>query len=76
MADIRADDWDIRYRGNRFEWLGNGFSRTETDEESDLGWYIRETDDGPYMSREKRRRLQTRKIPIETADKTMSRRDG
>ncbi len=76
MADLRADDWDIRYRGNRFEWLGNGFSRTETDGESDLGWYVREKDDGQYMSKEKRRRLQTRRKPIETADKTMSRGDG
>ena len=76
MADLRADDWDIRYRGNRFDWLGNGFSRTETDGESDLGWYVREMDDGPYMSREKKRRLQTRKNPIENSDEPMSRGAG
>ena len=69
MADVRADDWDITYRGNRFEWLGNGFSRTETDGESDLAWYVRERDDGPYLSRDKRRRLQTRKnSTIKSAD--------
>ena len=63
MADVRADDWDITYRGNRFEWLGNGFSRTETDGASDLAWYVRERDDGPYLSTDKRRSLQTRKKP-------------
>ena len=61
MAEVRADDWEIVYRGNRFEWLGNGFSRTETDPESDVAWYMREKDDGPFLSREKRRRLATRK---------------
>ena len=55
MVDLRADDWDIVYRGNRFEWLGNGFSRTETDSESDLAWYMRERDNGPFLSREKRK---------------------
>lgn len=76
MAEVRADDWDITYRGNRFEWLGNGFSRTETDGESDLAWYVRERDDGPYMSREKRRRLQTRRSsPVESADGKMLKGD-
>lgn len=62
MAEVRADDWEIVYRGNRFEWLGNGFSRTEMDPESDVAWYMREKDDGPFSSREKRRRLTTRKM--------------
>lgn len=64
MADVRADDWEIVYRGNRFEWLGNGFSRTETDPESDVAWYMREKDNGPFLSREKRRKLNTRKVPF------------
>ena len=59
LAELRADDWEIRYKGNRFDWLGNGFSRTEMDPESDVAWYIREKDNGPYLSREKRRRLRT-----------------
>ena len=76
MADVRADDWDITYRGNRFEWLGNGFSQTETDGESDLAWYVRERDDGPYLSKDKRRRLQTRKIStIKSTDEELSNRD-
>ena len=53
MADVRADDWDIVYEGNRFAWLGNGFSQAEADGESDLAWYVREEDDGPYLSKAK-----------------------
>lgn len=64
MAEVRADDWEIVYRGNRFEWLGNGFSQTETDPESDVAWYMREKDDGPLLSREKRRKLATRKVAV------------
>ena len=59
LAELRADDWEIRYKGNRFDWLGNGISRTEIDPESDVAWYIREKDNGSYLSREKRRRLRT-----------------
>ena len=63
MMDVRYEDWDIVYTGHRFAWLGNGFSRTETDEESDLAWYVRESDDGPFLSKEKRRKELTRKKP-------------
>ena len=61
MAEVRWEDWEVVYRGNRFEWLGNGFSRTEVDAESDLAWYIRERDESPWLSREMRRRVATRK---------------
>ena len=59
LVELRADDWEIRYKGNRFDWLGNGFSRTEMDPESDVAWYIREKDNGSYLSREERRKLRT-----------------
>jgi hypothetical protein len=51
MREPRADDWDIVYTGNRFSWLGNGISQTEWDPTSDLGYYIRDMDDGPWASR-------------------------
>ena len=51
ISDVRADDWNVRYKGNRFAWLGNGFSQVESDPAGDLAWYIRERDDGPYLSR-------------------------
>ena len=63
MMDVRYEDWDIVYAGNRFAWLGNGFSRTEMDEESDLAWYLRESDDGPFLSKDKKRKELTRKKP-------------
>jgi hypothetical protein len=37
----------ITYRGNRFAWLGNGYSQTELDPTCDLGYYIRFEDDSP-----------------------------
>ena len=64
MMDVRYEDWEIVYEGgNRFEWLGNGFSRTEKDEEADLAWYLGVRDEGAWMSREMRRRALTRKKP-------------
>ena len=59
LADVRADDWDIRYRGNRFAWLGNGLSQTELDETSDLAYYVKDHDDSPYLSRGRRREVLT-----------------
>ncbi|ERF71610.1 hypothetical protein EPUS_00599 [Endocarpon pusillum Z07020] len=51
MREQRADDWKIVYKGNRFSWLGNGISQTEWDPTSDLAYYIRDRDDGPWGSR-------------------------
>ncbi len=49
MSEIRADDWDIVYKGNRFAWLGNGSSQVESLPDSDLSYYIREGDDSPLL---------------------------
>ncbi|RDL40439.1 Monooxygenase [Venustampulla echinocandica] len=54
MQDVRADDWDIRYSGNRFSFLGNGISQAECDPTSDLGYYLRDHDDSAPMTRRKR----------------------
>ncbi|KAF4611042.1 hypothetical protein D9613_007088 [Agrocybe pediades] len=53
----RYDDWEIKYNGNRFSFLGNGFSQVEVDDTADWAYYIRNEDDGPYMSRGKRRKI-------------------
>ena len=45
MSEVRADDWDIVYKGNRFAWLGNGHSQMESLPGGDLSYYIRESDD-------------------------------
>ena len=60
LRELRADDWDIRYKGNRFAWLGNGFSQTEMDPVSDLAYYIRDSDDSLFASRSKRRKVLTK----------------
>lgn len=59
MSNIRADDYNITYRGNRFDWLGNGFSQTELDPLADKAFYIRERDDSPLLSRAHRRKALT-----------------
>ena len=60
LQEVRYDDWDIVHRGNRFAWLGNGYSQTELDQTCDLGYYIRDHDDSPYSSRSARRKVLTK----------------
>ncbi len=60
MSDIRADDWHIRYHGNRFAWLGNGFSQTEILPGGDLSYYIRDGDDSSFLSNAKRVKVMNR----------------
>ena len=55
----RGDDWDVVYEGNRWDWLGNGYSQTEKDLGADWGYYIREWDDRPLASRGMRRKIRT-----------------
>lgn len=60
MQYLRADDWDVEYQGNRFDWLGNGFSQTECDDTCDWAYYIRDHDDSPYLGKGKARKVLTR----------------
>ncbi|KAF8075136.1 hypothetical protein FPV67DRAFT_1559695 [Lyophyllum atratum] len=53
IADPRYEDWNIRYKGNRFAWLGNGFSQTELDATADWSYYVRDQDDSPFLGRKK-----------------------
>ncbi|KAG6908883.1 hypothetical protein DXG01_002861 [Tephrocybe rancida] len=53
IGEPRYDDWDIKYQGNRFAWLGNGFSQTEVDDTADWAYYIRDHDDSPFLGRRK-----------------------
>ncbi|RYP56741.1 hypothetical protein DL769_009867 [Monosporascus sp. CRB-8-3] len=54
MREVRWDDWEFSYKGNRFAWLGDGVSRAEWEPTADLAYYIRERDDGPHGSRRAR----------------------
>ena len=56
LLELRIEDWDVKYSGNRFSWLGNGYSQTELDPTADWAYYIRERDDdGPATTGGKRR---------------------
>jgi hypothetical protein len=54
LMELRMEDWDVEYAGNRFSWLGNGYSQTEVDQTADWAWYVRERDDGEALSRMER----------------------
>ncbi|KAJ9605678.1 hypothetical protein H2200_009527 [Cladophialophora chaetospira] len=56
MQYPRYDDFVVTYKGNRFEWMGNGYSQTELDVEADWAYYIRDVDDSPFLGKTKRRR--------------------
>ncbi|KAJ5713998.1 uncharacterized protein N7483_011179 [Penicillium malachiteum] len=58
--EVRTEDWETTCSGNRFDWLGNGYSQTECDETADWAYYIRGKDDGEYQSRGKKRRIATK----------------
>ena len=60
MREVRWDDFDVTYAGNRFAFLGNGYSQTELDSTCDLGYYIREWDDDAPLSTAGRRKLLTK----------------
>ncbi|KAI3319407.1 FAD/NAD(P)-binding domain-containing protein [Xylariaceae sp. AK1471] len=60
MKNVRLDDFNITYVGNRFAWLGNGYSQTEVDETADWSYYIRDHDDSLPLSTAGQRRLLTK----------------
>ncbi|KAI1423213.1 hypothetical protein F5Y12DRAFT_786187 [Xylaria sp. FL1777] len=60
MKNIRLDDFEVTYAGNRFAWLGNGYSQTELDQTADWSYYIREQDDSPPLSTSAQRKLLTK----------------
>lgn len=51
LASPRYDDFHITYNGNRFGYLGNGFSQGELNPNIDLAYYIREKDTGESLCR-------------------------
>lgn len=60
IGEVRWEDFNVKYNGNRFAWLGNGYSQTELDPTADWAYYIREQDDGEYFSRGKKREIITK----------------
>jgi hypothetical protein len=54
MQEVRSEDWQFSYSGNRFSYLGNGISHAEFEPTSDLAYYVRDHDDGQPLSRRER----------------------
>ncbi|KAK0385087.1 hypothetical protein NLU13_7565 [Sarocladium strictum] len=57
LMNPRFDDFDFKHAGNRFAYLGNGYSRCEVDNTADWAWYIRERDDDAPITTNGRNRL-------------------
>jgi hypothetical protein len=57
LMNVRFDDFEFKHSGNRFAYLGNGYSRCEVDQTADWAWYIRERDDDQPITTNGRNRL-------------------
>ncbi len=69
IADPRYEDWDFKYIGNRFAFLGNGRSQVESDNTADWAYYIRNEDDGPLLSRIKQMRIASKSGTVDRSAK-------
>ncbi len=48
ISKIRGEDYDIDYNSaNPFTLRGNGFREGEMQEDSDLAWYVEQTEEEP-----------------------------
>ncbi|KAF9448221.1 FAD/NAD(P)-binding domain-containing protein [Macrolepiota fuliginosa MF-IS2] len=65
ISEPRYEDFNFSYNGNRFAYLGNGFSQTEKDMTADWSYYLRDVDDGPLLGRAKHRRVVTKSGTVE-----------
>lgn len=53
IRQVRFEDWKFEYEGNRFTYLGNSQSQTETNPDADHAFYIRDEDDDLPLARNK-----------------------
>ncbi|ORX93983.1 hypothetical protein BCR34DRAFT_580256 [Clohesyomyces aquaticus] len=60
MQEFRGEDWEFRYTGNRFGFLGNGISHAEFDPTSDLAYYLKNEDDGAPLTRREKMKIEFR----------------
>ncbi|KAF9449468.1 FAD/NAD(P)-binding domain-containing protein [Macrolepiota fuliginosa MF-IS2] len=66
MAEPRYEDWNFTYiGGNRFSYMGNGYSLTESDNTADWSYYLRDVDDSPFLGRAKHWRAVSRSGTVE-----------
>lgn len=68
LKQVRFEDWKFECEGNRFTYLGNGRSQTETNPEADLAYYIREEDDDLPLARNKLTKVINKSGTVARAD--------
>lgn len=68
LLELRIEDWNVTYSGNRFAWLGNGYSQTELDPTADWGYYIREMDNDEPATTGGKRRLMSKSGTVKNND--------
>ncbi|KAG7118727.1 hypothetical protein HYQ44_005870 [Verticillium longisporum] len=68
QALVRFDDLDIVHAGNRFAWLGNGYSQTELDNSADWAFYIRNRDDDAPLTTGGRRKVLSKSGTVKSRD--------
>ena len=68
LMELRLEDWDVKYTGNRFSWLGNGYSQTEIDPTADWAFYVREKDDDEPISRLRKLQLINKSGTLEPSE--------
>ncbi|KAG7126384.1 putative sterigmatocystin biosynthesis monooxygenase stcW like protein [Verticillium longisporum] len=68
LKEVRFDDLDIVHAGNRFAWLGNGYSQTELDNSADWAFYIRNRDDDAPLTTGGRRKVLSKSGTVKSRD--------
>ncbi|KAI4951987.1 hypothetical protein J4E91_003449 [Alternaria rosae] len=68
LMELRLEDWDVKYTGNRFSWLGNGYSQTEIDPTADWAFYVRDRDDDEPISRLRKLQLINKSGTVEPSE--------
>jgi hypothetical protein len=49
LKEVRWDDFQVKYFGNRFNYFGNGMTKVEMTPNADLATYIRKSDDAEII---------------------------
>lgn len=68
LMNPRFDDFEFKHSGNRFAYLGNGYSQCEIDNTADWAWYIRERDDDAPLTTNGRNRLISKSGTVTTRE--------
>ncbi|KAK3948256.1 hypothetical protein QBC32DRAFT_381743 [Pseudoneurospora amorphoporcata] len=53
IRQVRFEDWEFEYEGNRFTYLGNGHSQTEMNPDADWAYHVRDEHDDLPLTQNK-----------------------